>query len=75
MEEENLPEEEAEMEEEEEATHRQEAHRPEEIHSLPGLTYPLTYDLSPVPTMRGQWENSPMSLTETEPKQRRSSIS
>ena len=52
MEEEDLPEEEVEMEEEEATQHqdRQGAHRPEETQSLPGLTYPLTYDPSPAPT-------------------------
>ncbi len=70
-----LPEEEEVMEEE--ATQhqdRQEAHRPEETQSPPGLTYPLTYDPSPAPTTRNQWESSSRSLTEIEPKQKHSSI-
>ena len=71
-EEEVLPEEEAEMEEEE-ATQHQEAHWVEETHSPPGPTCPLTYDPSPMPTMQSQWENSPTSLTETEPRQKHSS--
>src|SRR5260370_40220941 len=73
--EEDLPEEEAEMEEEEATQDRdpQEAHRPEETRSPPGLTYPLTYDPSPAPMTRNQWENFPTSSTGTEPKRKRSS--
>src|SRR5258708_22775015 len=56
VEEEDLPQEELETAEEE-AT-RQLAHHPEETQSLPGLTYPPTYDLSPAPTISNQWTNS-----------------
>src|SRR5258707_15465724 len=72
---EDLPEKEAEMGEEEAIQDRrpQEAPRPEEPRSPPDLTYPLTYDPSPVPMTRNQWENSPTSSMETELKQKRSS--
>jgi len=73
VEEEDLPEEEAEMEEEEATQDQdpQEAHQPEETQSPPDLTCPLTYDPSPVPMMQDQWETSPTSSMETEPKQKR----
>src|SRR5258708_23431835 len=72
-----MEEEEAEMEEEGATQDRdpQEAHRLEEIRSPQGLTYHLTYDPSPAPMTRNQWENFPMSLTETEPKLKHSSTS
>jgi len=47
----------------------------EETRSPPDLTYRLTYDPSPAPMTRNQWENSPTSLPEIEPKPKRSSIS
>ena len=77
MEEEDLPEE-AEMEEETEGevTRPQdpvEDHPPEETPFPPDLTYQLTCDPSPAPTMRDQWENFPTSSTEIELKQRHSS--
>src|SRR5258708_40123048 len=48
-------------------------HPTEETQFPPGPTCPLTYDPSPAPTMRSQWENSPTSLTEIEPRLRHSS--
>src|SRR5260370_22943976 len=76
VEEEDLREVEVEMEEEEATQHRdhQEAHQVEETQSPPGLTCPLIYDPSPTPTTRNRWESSPTSLTETEPRQKHSSI-
>ncbi len=73
MEKEDLPEEEAEVEEEEatQDQHPQEAHQPEEIRSPLDLTYLPTYDLSPAPMTQDQWETSPTSSMETEPKQKR----
>ncbi len=69
LEEEEEMEEEVEEEAEEEATRPQD---PQETQSPPDLTSLLTYDPSPVPTMRDQWENSPTSLTAIGPKQKRS---
>ena len=67
--------EEAEMEEEAATQDPREALPPEETRSLRDPTYLLTYDPSPAPTMRNQWESSPTSLPETEPKQKHSSTS
>jgi len=78
MEEDSLPEEEEVMEGEEEEEVEEEAEEeathprdPQETQSPPDLTSLLTYDPSPAPRMRDQWENSPMSLTAIEPKQKR----
>jgi len=72
-----LEEEEAEVEEEEATQGRDppEVHHPEETQSPPDPISPLTYDPFPAPTMQSQWENSPTSSTEIEPKQKRSSTS
>ena len=75
MMEEDLPEEEAEVEEEEATQDPQEAHPPEETQSPLDPTCLPTYDPSLAPMTRDQWETSPTSLTETEPKQRHSSTS
>ena len=71
-----------EMEAEEATQHRdplgvhqaEETQQAEEAQFPPDQTYPLTFDPFPAPMIRGQWEISPMSLTEIEPKQKRSSI-
>ena len=76
-EEEALPEEEEEVEAEE-ATQHQDllgVHQAEETQFPLDQTYPLTFDPFPAPMIRGQWETSPMSSTEIEPKQRHSSTS
>src|SRR5258708_541091 len=65
-------------EEEDEATWHQahqEAHQEEETQFLPGPTCPLTFNPSPRLATRNPWENSPTSLMEIEPKQKRSLIS
>src|SRR5258707_14496314 len=61
---------EAEMEEE---TGHRESHQTEETQSPQDRICHPTYGPFPTPTMRNQWENSPTSLTETEPKQKHSS--
>src|SRR5258708_27302861 len=66
------------VEVEEEATRHQdlqEAHHLEETPFPLGPTSPTIYDPSPALSMLRQWENSPTPLTETEPKQKRSSTS
>src|SRR5258708_36955747 len=60
---------EVEEEVEEEAAHLRDR---QETQSPPDLTSLLTYDPSPAPRMRDQWESSPTSLTAIGPKRKRS---